>query len=84
MDWERFKAALIRGVWTLALTGIARPMTVPEVDGTPQPGTHTVKAGDTLWALARRYGIDVPTIKALNPGVAATDLRVGSTLVVAR
>mgnify|MGYP000904639409 CR=1 FL=1 len=23
MDWTRFKAALIRGIWTLALTGIA-------------------------------------------------------------
>jgi len=35
---------------------------------------HTVKLGDTLWDIARRYGTSVDKIKELN-GIESDDLR---------
>ncbi len=32
----------------------------------PVPPTHRVKAGDTLWAIAQRYKLSVPQLKAWN------------------
>ncbi|MFH1243684.1 MAG: LysM peptidoglycan-binding domain-containing protein [Pseudomonadota bacterium] len=33
---------------------------------TPVPGTHVVRKGDTLWDIARLYGLSVPEIKEIN------------------
>ena len=46
--------------------------------------THTVAAGDTLWGISRKYGTDLGTLFALNPGINAADLRVGQKVVVSR
>jgi membrane-bound lytic murein transglycosylase D len=43
---------------------------------------HTIRSGDTLLALALRYGISVDQITALNPGVQARYLRIGGTLMI--
>lgn len=43
---------------------------------------HTVASGDTLFALARKYTVSVDEIKALNPTVKVTALKVGSVLRV--
>ncbi len=32
----------------------------------PKARTHTVKPGDTLWGVARRYGVSVPSLAAAN------------------
>ena len=41
-----------------------------------------VQAGDTLWALAQRYGGSVEELELANPGAQAENLRVGSELVI--
>lgn len=50
---------------------------------TPTPSTpsatHTVKSGDTLFGLSRRYGISVEALRTLN-SLKTNDLRVGQVL----
>ena len=43
---------------------------------------HTIRSGDTLLALALRYGVSVDQITSLNPGVQARYLRIGETLMI--
>lgn len=49
-----------------------------------QPGSfaYTIKAGDTLFQLARTYGTTVNAIIAVNPGINPTALRVGQTICI--
>jgi membrane-bound lytic murein transglycosylase D len=44
---------------------------------------HRVKAGETLWAIARRYQVDVARIGACNPGLGNT-IAAGQTVSVYR
>lgn len=44
--------------------------------------SYTVQAGDTLDAIARRFGTTVEAILALNPGVTAETLPIGAVLVI--
>ncbi len=47
----------------------------------PGPGrTHSVKSGETLAAIARKYGISLNALQTANPGVDPRHLRVGATL----
>ncbi len=41
-----------------------------------------LRPGDTLFALAREYGVEVSAIALANPGIEERNLRVGSTLVI--
>ncbi len=43
---------------------------------------HVIAAGDTLIAVARRYGVSVPMIQQFNPGVHPERLRPGRSLLV--
>jgi len=43
---------------------------------------HTVRSGDTLFALARHYGITTNQILSSNPGVHERYLRIGSRLLI--
>jgi membrane-bound lytic murein transglycosylase D len=55
----------------------------PTADATPDAATsleHTVRSGDTLWALARRYGTTVRAIADINGLRADRPLRIGRTL----
>ena len=45
----------------------------------PNVRAHKVRAGDTLFALARRYGTTVDTLRALN-NLKGTNLKIGSQL----
>lgn len=42
--------------------------------------TYTIKAGDTLYSIARRYGKSVDEIVRLNPGIKATELKIGAQI----
>ena len=44
--------------------------------------THKIVAGDTLWGLSKTYGVDLSTLRSLNPGVDPDNLRVGQTITV--
>lgn len=49
----------------------------------PCPGfVYTVRSGDTLWALARRYGTTVPAIQAANPGLDPNRLFIGQRICI--
>ena len=44
--------------------------------------THTIKSGETLAAIARKYGVSLASLEAVNPQASPTHLQVGSTLNV--
>lgn len=43
--------------------------------------THTIQPGDSLWAVAQRYGVTVDALRAAN-GATAASMVVGQTLVI--
>jgi tetratricopeptide (TPR) repeat protein len=50
----------------------------------PSGRTHTVKAGETAYAIARRYGVEPAALLAANPGVDSRRLRIGQVLTLPR
>ena len=48
----------------------------------PPGGKYTVRANDTLWDIATRYGMTVAQLTAANPGVNPAALRPGQALVI--
>ena len=53
----------------------------PEPEPQPEEVYHTVRSGDTLGAIARRYGVSVRTVQQLN-GLRGSGIRVGQRLRV--
>lgn len=47
--------------------------------GTPVTNTYTVRSGDSLWSIARKYNTTVNTLKSLN-GLSSNTLQIGQTL----
>ncbi|MEP6663967.1 MAG: LysM domain-containing protein, partial [Verrucomicrobiota bacterium] len=47
---------------------------------TQRPRTHLVKSGETMTAIAAKYGLRMNLFMAANPGVKPTKLRPGQTL----
>ena len=45
-------------------------------------GRHTVSSGDTLYGIARRYGVNVTALQRANPNVNASSMRIGTSLVI--
>lgn len=56
---------------------------VPPVPG-PCPGgfLYTIKAGDTFFSLAQRFGLAVEAIVAANPGVNPDNLQIGQQVCI--
>lgn len=54
----------------------------PQENIVPAKKTHTVKSGDTLYSISRKYGISVDDIYRFNPGVKASELKIGTQLKV--
>jgi peptidoglycan-N-acetylglucosamine deacetylase len=44
--------------------------------------SYTVKTGDTLYSISRRFGLNVEQLKKLNPAITGNTARVGQILKV--
>ncbi|HEU0300351.1 MAG TPA: LysM peptidoglycan-binding domain-containing protein [Longimicrobium sp.] len=62
------------GTGTTGRTGTAATST------SARPRSHTVSAGETFYAVARRYGVTPAQLRALNPDVDMNALEVGDVL----
>jgi LysM repeat protein len=54
----------------------------PRTDGVSRVRMHTVKSGDTMASIGRRYGVSQGTLLAANPGIDPRRLRVGQIVSV--
>ena len=61
----------------------------PEPPASPEPstppgaaGTYTVKKGDTMIKIAAKFGISVAALKAANPTVVPTLMKIGAVLTI--
>ena len=68
-------------------TGQTPPSTVTTLENAVQPPKaeatvtkHKIQKGDTLYSIARKYGVTVSDIQKLNPGINAKELKVGVEL----
>ena len=48
----------------------------------PTPFTYTIKAGDTLGAIAQQFGIPLAALMAANPQVSPNAMPIGATLLI--
>ena len=55
----------------------------PSTTSGAQANQHVVQSGDTLYAIARRYGTTVPALLKLNPGLEADQIAVGRVINIA-
>jgi cell wall-associated NlpC family hydrolase len=73
------KASTVLTAAVLALAPAAAPALA---DPIPPQQTVTIKAGDTLWGLARRNGTTVAELQRLNHLGTSTLIRIGQTLII--
>ena len=59
---------------------VQRPAPKPETAPAPKPKTHTVKAGDTLYLIARMHNIRLDDLMDANPNVDPYNLTIGTIL----
>jgi len=72
-NWEELAEAVVRA--------ISRYVGVPYTSGSSSAQSYTVKSGDTLWSIARKYGVSVDELKEAN-GLSSNALSLGQILVI--
>ena len=79
------ETSTIRPGHQLVVSGSAQATTSYSSTQTVSSGakTHTVKAGEGLWRIARTYGLSLEQLKALN-GLTSNVIRVGQVLKVSK
>ncbi len=75
---EAFGAQMAKQVARSDAGGQGRTQFAPPVKDIPSE--YEVKSGDTMWALAKRYGISVQDLQALNADIDPTRMQLGSKL----
>jgi len=65
----------------MELNVLGKPITIAK---RKKPTKHIVKAGDTLWSIAQKYGLTLYELRILNPKVTTRALRKGSILNVSK
>jgi LysM repeat protein len=65
---------------TVAATSAPQPTTTPEPTATPL--IHVLALGETISSIALRYGLDMGTVLAANPGLNPNALIVGTEVIV--
>ena len=82
--WNRIEnPSLIRVGQRLVLEPPLAPAAAnPPPPSAPAPFVHVVRAGDTLWAIATRYGTTVAAIAAANQLANPSLIRVGQALAI--
>ncbi len=81
-EWVKFKrkaGEMLRGKAQLNPEVNTKDMIHPAPNS---DGTYTVRKGDTFWGISKQLDIPVETIQKLNPGVKATELKVGQKIKV--
>ncbi len=73
-------APAVENTPTVAATPIP-PTAVPPTS-TPAQTTYVVQEGDTLSAIARKFGVSVEDLQAANPNVNPDLLRIGTEIVI--
>lgn len=63
-------------------TGGSTPTASPTPTPTPTQRTYTIRSGDTLISIARRFGVTVSSIQELNNITNANSIRVGQVLKI--
>ena len=66
---------------TSDVLSIGQVLKIPTSDSEPPYFEYTVRSGDTLWLIARRYGTTVDAIKSLN-GLTSDTLSIGQVLLI--
>ncbi|RDY70010.1 LysM peptidoglycan-binding domain-containing protein [Halobacillus trueperi] len=82
-SWNKLDSNLIRVGQTLVVEKgtDAAPQTQPEKTETVSATTYKVQSGDSLWAIANRYGLSVSELKELN-GLTSNVIYSGQNLTV--
>ena len=69
--------------------GVGNAAVAAEIEGaaqeegaSPSPGSHTVQAGDSLWAISMQYGVSLDEIAAANGLDNPNQIEVGQVLVI--
>lgn len=66
---------------TSNLLSIGQKLKIKNLEPQPNETTHTVKAGDTLYAIARTYGTTIDAIKRAN-NMTSNNLTIGRVLII--
>jgi membrane-bound lytic murein transglycosylase D len=89
MSWNQLKSqSLHAGQQLRVYVPVESTLSAPEVTPRPQPSSsdikyHTVRSGETLWAIAKKYGMGLEEIKRLN-GLRSDRIAAGQKLKVKR
>jgi peptidoglycan DL-endopeptidase LytF len=83
VDPERLRTGVTLRVPAAPATGSTPARAPAAAAAAPAPRTHTVGPGDTLWGIARRYGVPAEQVRSANK---MTDdrVRLGQTLIIPR
>jgi membrane-bound lytic murein transglycosylase D len=71
-----------QGAFRPAAAVAAAGSATPTAEAVAAPAVHTVRSGDTLWGIARQYGVTVPELAASNGIDTQTRLALGTRLTV--